>query len=159
MSSSYQDAVGIDGEAIEFEWTISKDFHHCPNFKNPRRLGEKRKIQPEEFTDRIINMPMFNDIVWNANDENCISNAGKVKNYTKRFLAGHWTFLGPGSEEKWSGSTNHDQKRAMELHSQQNGATIQRNWSTCTHRNQCTESWSLEARERLKVLFASTEIL
>ena len=26
--SSYQDAVGIDGEAIEFEWTFSQDFRH-----------------------------------------------------------------------------------------------------------------------------------
>ena len=29
LYSSYQDAVGIDGEAIEFEWTIFQDFHHC----------------------------------------------------------------------------------------------------------------------------------
>ena len=29
LYSSYQDAIGLDGEAIEFEWTISKDFHLC----------------------------------------------------------------------------------------------------------------------------------
>ena len=55
-------------------------------------------------------MTMFNDIVWNANDENCVSNAEKVKNYSKRFSAGHWTLLGPGSKEKWYGNTNHDRK-------------------------------------------------
>ena len=30
---------------------------------------ETRRIQPEEFTDRIIFMSMFNDIVWNANGD------------------------------------------------------------------------------------------
>ena len=53
-------------------------------------------------------MSMFN--VWNTNDENCVSNAEKVKNYAKRFLEGHWTFLGPDSEEKWYGSSKHAQK-------------------------------------------------
>ena len=76
-------------------------------------------------------MSMFNDIVWNTNDENCGSNDEKVKNYAKRFSEGHWTFLGRGSEEKWYGSSNHAQKRAMELHSRQNDATIQRDWSSC----------------------------
>ena len=42
---------------------------------------EKRKIQEEEFTDRIMFMSMFNEIEWNTNDENCVSNAEKVKNY------------------------------------------------------------------------------
>ena len=31
---------------------------------------------------------------WKKNDENCISNAEKVKNYIMRFSEGHWTFLG-----------------------------------------------------------------
>ena len=39
LYSSYQDAVGIDGEAIEFEWKNSQDFHHC-SARNPRRLGD-----------------------------------------------------------------------------------------------------------------------
>ena len=63
LFSSCQDAVGIDGEAIEFEWKITQDFHHCLFLKNPRRLGETRRSQPEEFTDQIIFMSMFNDIV------------------------------------------------------------------------------------------------
>ena len=44
------------------------------------------------------------------NDENCVSNAEKVKNYAMRFSEGYWTFLGPGSEEKRYGSSNHAQK-------------------------------------------------
>ena len=93
MYSSHQDAVGIDGEAIEFEW------------KNL----ERKNIQPKEFMDRIIFMSMFNDILWKADDQNCISNAEKVKDYAKQFLPGHWTFLGPGSEERWY-NDSHDQQ-------------------------------------------------
>ena len=53
---------------------------------------------------------MFNDIEWKKNDENCISNAEQVKTYSNRFLAEHWTFLGPGSEKKWYGCS-HDGQR------------------------------------------------
>ena len=62
---------------------------------------ERRNIQPEEFKDRIILMSMFNDFEWKTNDENCTSNAEEVKNYAMKFLRGYWTFLGPGSEERW----------------------------------------------------------
>ena len=42
---------------------------------------EGKNTEPENFEDRIILMSMFNDIEWKKNDENCISNAEKVKNY------------------------------------------------------------------------------
>ena len=45
-------------------------------------------------------MSMFNDIEWNSNNDDFVSNAEKVENYAMRFLQGHWTFLGSGSEEK-----------------------------------------------------------
>ena len=64
---------------------------------------ERENIQPEEFKERIIFMSMFNDIERKTNDVNCISNAEKVKSYAMKFSKGHWTFLGPGSEEKWCG--------------------------------------------------------
>ena len=74
-------------------------------------------------------MSMFNDIVWKRNDDKCISNEEEVKNYAMKFLPGHWTFLGPSSEEKWYGDS-HDQKRTVELHRQQDGTAIQRYWSS-----------------------------
>ena len=70
---------------------------------------EKRNTQPEEFTDRIIFMSMFNDIERNSNDEICVSNAEKVKKYAMRFSQRDWTFLRPGSEEKRYGDS-HDQE-------------------------------------------------
>ena len=77
------------------------------SWRNPtRRSGRssQRSSQTGSF------MSMFNDIVWNTNDGNCLSNAEKVKNYAMRFSKGHWTFLGPGSEEKWYGSSSDAQK-------------------------------------------------
>ena len=56
--------------------------------RNPTRL-ERRNSQSEEFKDQIIFMSMFNDIEWKTNDENCISNAGNVKNHAMRFSQGH----------------------------------------------------------------------
>ena len=60
---------------------------------------ERKNTEPENFEDRIMFMSMFNDIEWQKNDEICISNAKNAKNYSKRFLPGHWTFLGPGLEK------------------------------------------------------------
>ena len=34
---------------------------------------EKQFIQIEDFSDRIIFMSMFNDIVWKTDDDNCVS--------------------------------------------------------------------------------------
>ena len=48
-------------------------------------------------------MSMFNDISWRSKDnkKECESNAQIVSLYTKRFGAGQWSCLGPGSEKKW----------------------------------------------------------
>ena len=60
---------------------------------------------------------------------------------------GHWTFLRSRVQTKvvWRFSRS---KRAMELHSQQNGTAIQRNWSCFLQKYQCFESWDLEEKER-----------
>ena len=48
-------------------------------------------------------MSMFNDISWGSKDnkKECQSNAQLVSLYAKRFGAGQWSFLVPGSEKKW----------------------------------------------------------
>ena len=63
------------------------------------RMGET----PENFTGRIIFMSMFNDISWGSQDnkKDCESNAQLVSPFAKRFGAGQWSFIGPGSEKKW----------------------------------------------------------
>ena len=101
--------MGIDGEAIEFERTMFPRFSSLSILREIQRDLEKQNIQAEEFKDRTIFTSIFNDIEWKTNDENCISNAEKINNYAMRFLQGHRTFQGPGSEEKWYGDS-HDQK-------------------------------------------------
>ena len=55
------------------------------------------------FTGRIILMSMFNDISWWSKDnkKECESSAQLVSLFARRFGAGQWSFLGPGSEKKW----------------------------------------------------------
>ena len=92
--------MGLDGEAIQVEWTNSPTIYDIDySSRDPERLEEKN-IQPENFKDRVIFMSMFHDILWTSDDQTCISNAEKVKNYAKKFLTGHWIFLGPGVGEE-----------------------------------------------------------
>ena len=109
MYLSYQEAVGIDGEPIEFESIFSQDFRHWEFFTRSKKL-KRKNIKPEEFTDRIIFMSMCNDIDWSkrGNDGTCISSASKGN--AMKFLQGHWTFSGPGSEKKWYGGSPHPPK-------------------------------------------------
>ena len=64
------------------------------------RLGET----PEIFTGRILFLSMFNDISCGTkdNEKECLANARLVSLYARRFGKGQWSFIGPGSEKKWS---------------------------------------------------------
>ena len=68
-------------------------------------MGELQ-CDPENVTGRIIFMSMFNDIIWEKkeNEKVCEENSFKVGLYSQRFLRGHWSFLGPGSQKKWYGT-------------------------------------------------------
>ena len=120
---------------------------------------ETRRIQPEEFTDRIIFMPMFNDIVWNTNDENCASNAEKVKNYATRFfLSRTLDILGSRLGRKVVWKFKPRSKRAMDLHSRQK-------WNSNSKRlvilcSKVSVPWVVESKSRrmVKPPFTSTEI-
>ena len=48
-------------------------------------------------------MSMYNDIDWgkDGNDQACTPNSVEVAAYTQRSPQGHWSFLGPGTEETW----------------------------------------------------------
>ena len=145
MYSSHQDAVGIHGEVIEFEWTFFPGFSTLSSFQEIQKDLAEKNIEPENFQDRIIFMSMFNDILWKTGDEKCILNAEKVKNYAKKNLPGHGTFLGPGSEEmvrRFSRS-----KRTVGSHSRQNGTGIQGMLSSCVQKYRCFESWDLEHKK------------
>ena len=54
-------------------------------------------------------MTMYNDIDWakRGKKENCIANALKITEYTRRFPQGRWSFPRPGSEKTWYGNHPH----------------------------------------------------
>ena len=78
--------------------------HHIAALQQSPRVHDLIMSDPARiFKGRIIFMSMFNDILWRSedNDRECDANADLVSIYTKRFPAGRWSFLGPGSEKKW----------------------------------------------------------
>ena len=82
-------------------WAV--DFGTTTNESPP--CGKRRNIEPDKFTDRIIFMLTFNDFDWTRKGKFRIQK--KVKTYAKKFLQGHWTFLGPGDDKKWYGKAKY----------------------------------------------------
>ena len=89
----------IDGEPMEFEWNIFPGFTTLQLWHKVQEFLSKLSVTPEKFPGRIIFMSMFNDISWGSKDnkKECESSAQLVSLYAKRFGAGRWSFLGPGS--------------------------------------------------------------
>ena len=54
----------IEGEQMEVEWNISQDSPHCSSATKSKSSCQKMRVEPEDFTGRIIFMSMFNDILW-----------------------------------------------------------------------------------------------
>ena len=102
-SSEYRALDTIDGEPMEFEWNIFPGFTTLQLCHKVQEQRSRLSVTPEKFSGRIIFMSMFNDISWGSqdNEKECESNANLVSNYERRFSPGRWSFLRPGSEEKW----------------------------------------------------------
>ena len=85
-SPQYRTLDTNDGEPMDFEWDVFPGFttmqlvDRVQEFRN--KMGD-----PAQFQGRSVFMSMFNDIF--------------VSLFAKRFPAGRWSFLGPGSEKKW----------------------------------------------------------
>ena len=86
------------------------------NIPRNHNVGPPREVQslmrdlqcePELFNGRIILMSMYNDIAWQekGNKERCEYNSQTVAKYARKFPRGHWSFLGPGSDKKWYGTS------------------------------------------------------
>ena len=84
----------------------SQDSPHSSAAANSKSSFLKMSEEPEDFTGRIIFMSMFNDISWGSedNERECNASADLVSFFARRFPAGRWSFLGPGSEKKWYSS-------------------------------------------------------
>ena len=110
---------GIDAEPIEFEWNIFQDLRH---WKSSRRSMNMWKDESPPCGCSMTSC-------GRRNSEKCISNSHQVKNYAKRFSRGHWSFLGPGDEQKWYGTSQLQMWRTMGFHRRRDGGTMQRNWA------------------------------
>ena len=93
----------IDGEPMKFEWNIFPGFNTLQLSQEVKELLLRSNETPENFTGRIIFISMFNDISRGSKDNRieCESNAQLVSLFARRFGAGQWSFLGPGSDKKW----------------------------------------------------------
>ena len=109
-SPEYRALDAIDVEPMEFEWNIFPGFTTLQLCCKVQEFLSKMSVEPEDFTGRIIFMSMFNDISWGSkgNEQECESSANLVSISARRFSSGRWSFLGPGSEKKWS--STHDSK-------------------------------------------------
>ena len=90
------------------EWDIHPGRTSLEILQKSQKNLQDQNIEPENFEGRIIFMSM-NDIDWTerGNSEKCISNSEQVTDYAKRFSRGHWSFLGPGDEKRWSGTVSY----------------------------------------------------
>ena len=108
---AHRDYDGIDGEPTEFEWNI------FPGFTTLQLCGKVNDLlsdlgeTSETFTGRILFMSMFNDISCDRKDnkDECLANARVVKVLPRKFGIGQWSFIGPGSEQKWYSAENSPQ--------------------------------------------------
>ena len=105
-SHEYCELDCIDGEPFVFEWTIFPGHTRLQWLREIQRTMAENRIQLAKVEDRLIFMSMYNDIDCGkaANQETCISNSHKGAAYTKRFLEGHQSFFGPGTEEVLDGT-------------------------------------------------------
>ena len=144
--------VGIDRDAIEFEWNIFPGFSSLKILQEIQPDLEKKNIKSAEFTDRLIFMSMFNDTDWTkrGNSEICISNAEKVRNHAKGFLQGHWTFLGPRSEKKWYEGSSYPPKGQWDSTANEMVQRFKETGQLVFKKHQCFESWNPEAEERFR---------
>ena len=105
-SPQYRTLHTIDGEPMEFEWSIFPGFTTLQLCNKVQEFISKMSEKPEEFTGRNRCVPMPNDIPWwsQDNEQECELSANLVSIYARRFSPGRWSFLGPGSEKKWYSS-------------------------------------------------------
>ena len=88
-------------EILTFGWDNVPGFSTLQLSQEVTELLLRINETPENFTERIIFMSLFNDILWGSKDnkKECESNAHLFSLFARRFGAGQWSFLGLGSEK------------------------------------------------------------
>ena len=139
--SAHQDAVGFDGEAIEFEWIFSQNFWHWL-FSRRSRWTWGRELQGQDRLHVYVQRPSVESRWWELHLERWESQELREEILTRTLdICGSRV----GKEMVWRFSRS---ERTVGSHSQENGTTMKRNWSSYLHKHQCFESWNLEAEKR-----------
>ena len=83
VENSFSELLGLDAEPIEFEWTIFPGFTALEILHKIQSDLEGAHSEPEEFSDKIIFMSMFNDIDLNkkGNEDACTLTSTKIQEY------------------------------------------------------------------------------
>ena len=99
----FRELQGLDGEPIDFEWQNFPGATSLDLLLKIQRDLEGKRTTPEDFSDRIIFMSMFNDIVLDkkGNEYSCNTTAREIIEYASGFNDRHSAFLGPGEESTW----------------------------------------------------------
>ena len=84
--------------------TFSQDSPRCSSMVKVIDLLSRLGETPETFTRRVLFMSMFNDISSDKkdNEEECLANVRLVSLYARKFGTGQWSFIGLGSEKRYS---------------------------------------------------------
>ena len=92
--------VELMGVPMEFEWKIFPAFNTLQILPEIQKMMTETMCEPEQHQGRII----FISLYLGGNEEMCVTNSKIVADCAKRFAHGHWSFLRPGSEQKWYGT-------------------------------------------------------
>ena len=92
MYNTFRSLQGLDGEPIEFEWKIPPGFSALQLLHTIQNDLEGKCINPEEFSDRIIFMSMFDhiDLEKKGNEDTCALTSGTIRDYASKFKDGHY---------------------------------------------------------------------
>ena len=96
-STDYRSFDRIDGEAMEFEWNIFPGFNTLQLDEEVKSLLFRLGETPENFTERISFMSMFNDL-WNKRQcnrmsGNCQTRISVREKIWKRAMVIHWSWF------------------------------------------------------------------
>ena len=88
MCHTFRELQGLDGEPIDFEWMIFPGATALDLLREIQADLQGKHVTPENFSDRIIFMSMFNDIVLEKklNEDSCAIASRKIKEYASIFL-------------------------------------------------------------------------
>ena len=100
MSPSYQELLGIDGEAIEFP----RIFDIADTSEKSSMMCEKETLNLKSSQTGSSSCRSTTSIGQRKEMMEFFSNSQKVKDYARRFLQGHFSFPGLGVEKKWYGT-------------------------------------------------------